>query len=166
MLASTTPATVVTVRNARAAVPRPPKLQPSLTTTTTSSIGIGMARDNEDTGRPDAVRESLAIPGDIRAAVDDRDALHCRVCGRYLGDDRAQHHILYGGDLRGMGGRRHHALEEILTVCWMYGGNCHDIVHGNKSFWVPVLLRVAQRPGITALQVIRWDKARERKRRK
>ncbi len=104
--------------------------------------------------------ETLAIPAAIRAAVDARDGRFCRVCGRYLAQDRALHHILFGGSLRGMGGRRVHKVDEIVTVCWLYGTNCHDLVHREKLTWQPLLLEVVHRPGITALQLRRWAKAR------
>lgn len=104
-----------------------------------------------------AVKESLAIPKSVRKAVDERDLFHCRVCGKFLGqDERALHHIVYGGDARGMGGRRLHDPAEIVTVCWMWAGNCHDLVHGNKSLWQPLLLEVAQHRGVTAFQLKRW----------
>jgi len=106
-----------------------------------------------------ATRETLAIPDAVRRIVDDRDGMHCRVCGKYLGDERALHHIIYGGDRRGFGGRRVHDPDEIVTVCWMWGGNCHDRVHGDKSTWQPLLLQVVQRRGVTAMQLKRWADA-------
>lgn len=106
----------------------------------------------------DTAAESLAIPPSIRAQVDARDGLHCRVCGRFLGERRALHHIKYGGDERGVGGRRKHVVAEIVTVCWQPGdGDCHELVHGNKALWQPLLLAVVQRPGLTALQLRRWQ---------
>lgn len=109
--------------------------------------------------RADATEESLSIPVSVRQAVDLRDAMHCRVCGKYLGDRRALHHVIYGGDARGMGGRRVHNTAEIVTVCWLPGdGDCHQLVHSAKHVWQPLLLQVAQRPGITALQLQRWQR--------
>lgn len=102
--------------------------------------------------------ETLAIPAAIRDAVDTRDGQHCRVCGRFLGEGRALHHIEYGGDQRGLGGRRVHEVDEIVTVCWMWGGNCHDRVHAHKRLYQPVLREVVKRPGLTALQLLRWRK--------
>lgn len=102
--------------------------------------------------------ETLTIPQDIRDAVDARDGYHCRVCGRYLGDQRALHHIVYGGDARGIGGRRVHNADEIITVCWMWANNCHDRVHADKHRWQSLLLEVARRPGITAMQLDRWQR--------
>jgi hypothetical protein len=106
--------------------------------------------------RDSAQRESLAIPPSVRAAVDDRDNMVCRVCGKYQGDARALHHIRFGGDDIGMGGRRVHNIDEIVTVCWMYGGNCHDRVHANKHEWQELLFEVVRRPGVTAMQLRRW----------
>lgn len=109
-----------------------------------------------------AKEESLAIPTSVRAIVDARDAQTCRVCGKYLGDRRALHHIIYGGDERGMGGRRVHDPAEIVTVCWLPGdGDCHQLVHGSKKTWQPLLLEVARRSGITALQLRRWQRRQE-----
>lgn len=111
--------------------------------------------------RADAKGESLSIPASVRAQVDARDLKHCRVCGRFLGDRRAMHHVIYGGDARGMGGRRVHHLSEIVTICWLPGdGDCHGLVHADKHRWQAVLLEVARRPGVTALQVQRWQAKR------
>jgi hypothetical protein len=115
---------------------------------------------------PPAKRETLAIPQGVRDAVDQRDQEHCRVCGKYLGERRALHHVIYGGDARGMGGRRVHNVDEIVTVCWLPGDPqqgvqpCHERVHSSKHIWQPLLLAVAQRRGVTALQLRRWALAR------
>jgi hypothetical protein len=105
-----------------------------------------------------ARQETLAIPQAVRDAVDERDQRHCRVCGKYVGDERALHHIEFGGDQRGMGGRRIHDVDGIVTVCWMWGGNCHDRVHRHKLLYQPILREVVKRPGLTALQLLRWRK--------
>lgn len=107
-----------------------------------------------------AVKETLAIPQSLREAVDERDQLHCRVCGKWLGADRAMHHIRYGGPRQGMGGRREHDLTNLITVCWMWGGNCHDLVHSNKSLWLPLLEQTVAVPGVTAMQLRRWSRRR------
>jgi hypothetical protein len=112
-----------------------------------------------------AGRETLAIPAALRAEVDDRDRLHCRVCGRWLGDARALHHIHYGGDRQGMGGRREHSVGNLVTVCWMYGAAdgmpaCHDLVHGSKALYVPLLEAVITHPGVTVLSLMRWQNRR------
>lgn len=118
-----------------------------------------------------ARRETLAIPQGIRDAIDARDQGHCRVCGKYLGDRRAHHHVVYGGDDRGMGGRRVHDVDEIVTVCWQPGDPlpgarpCHELVHGNKRLWQPLLLEVARRPGVTAIQLLRWRSSKNRRHR-
>lgn len=104
-----------------------------------------------------AAKETLAIPERVRAICDDRDRQCCRVCGRWLGEGRALHHIIFGGDARGTGGRRVHNPEEIVTVCWMWGGNCHDMVHHQKRVWQDLLLEVVRRRGVTAMQLKRWQ---------
>lgn len=113
-----------------------------------------------DRGRERASRETLAIPQAIRDQVDERDQRVCRVCGRYQGDSRALHHIVYGGDSIGVGGRRIHDVDGLVTVCWMFKG-CHEFVHSNKKLWQPLLLAVVQQPGLTALQLRRWQLRRQ-----
>lgn len=119
---------------------------------------MNTAADDEPTAK--AVKETLAIPRSLREAVDERDNLHCRVCGKHLGEARAMHHIRYGGNRTGMGGRREHDLSNLITVCWMWGGNCHDLVHSNKGLWLPLLERTVATPGVTALQLRRWAQRR------
>lgn len=108
-----------------------------------------------------AKRETLEIPDSVRRIIDDRDGGHCRVCGKYLGSERAIHHIVFGGDERGMGGRRVHDPDEMVTVCWLGANSCHDLVHSRKRLWQPYLLAIVHRPGTTAMQLKRWS---ERKR--
>lgn len=114
----------------------------------------------QDEPKSKAVKETLAIPDQLRAEVDERDQMHCRVCGKWLGDGRALHHIRYGGSRQGMGGRREHDLNNLATVCWMWGGNCHDLVHSNKGLYLPLLLQVIETPGVTAMQLHRWQRPR------
>lgn len=116
-------------------------------------------------GKNKAVRESLSIPVEVRRQVDERDQHFCRVCGEYLGlDRRALHHIVYGGDDVGMGGRRVHDPDAILTIGWLPGQDCHSLVHGNKGLWQPILLAVVNRKGVTAFQYKRWQAAQKRRR--
>lgn len=103
-----------------------------------------------------AANETLAIPTVLRAEVDERDQQHCRVCGKYLGTERALHHIRFGGNYQGMGGKRTHTLDNLVTVCWMWGGNCHDLVHTQKLLYLPLLEEVIRTPGVTATQLRRW----------
>lgn len=107
-----------------------------------------------------ARKETLAIPGWLREEVDERDQQYCRVCGKQLGNSRALHHIRYGGSRTGMGGRREHDLTNLITVCWMWGGNCHDLVHADKNLWLPILERTITVPGVTAMQLRRWQQRR------
>lgn len=107
-----------------------------------------------------ARRETLAIPTALRLQVDERDQQNCRVCGRYQGDARALHHIHFGGSRQGMGGRREHDLNNLITVCWMWAGNCHDLVHARKGLWLPLLEQLTVTPGVTGFQLRRWQARR------
>lgn len=100
--------------------------------------------------------ESLAIPDGVRDGVDERDGGHCRLCGQQCGDRRVHHHVHYGGSDRGMGGRRRHRVEEIVTLC----NPCHGLAHANKHKWQPVLDELTRRTGVTGLQLLRWSPQR------
>ncbi len=106
-----------------------------------------------------AERETLAIPQAVRDEVDERDAGHCRFCGRWLGPRRALHHIEYGG----VGLRRLHAVGNLVSICWLPGDPaprrtpCHQVAHSAKHLWIPYLLTCTQRTGVTALQLRRWE---------
>lgn len=97
--------------------------------------------------------QMLAIPSAIREEVFDRDGGLCRLCGR---TDVIAHHIRYGGDAVGMGGRRFHHVDNIVSLGQLYQHRCHDVVHAAKSLWQPVLEVVLTLPGVTGLQVVRW----------
>ena len=107
--------------------------------------------------------ETLEIPQRLRDAVDERDKGHCRMCGKFLGGRRAIHHIFFGGDLQGIGGRRHHALENLVSLCYLPGdNNCHQRAHSNKTYWQGLLLAVITRQGNqTATQLSRWARRRK-----
>lgn len=95
------------------------------------------------------------IPGWVRSAVDERDGLVCRVCGRYQGVGRQIHHIEFGGDKVGMGGRRVHEVDALITTCQ----RCHSWMHDRKDRARFALMAI-QTPGATALQVMRWEQRR------
>lgn len=114
--------------------------------------------------RSSGERETLDIPAVLREAVDARDGGFCRMCGKFLGERRAIHHIFYGGDLQGIGGRRHHALDNLVSLCWLPGDmDCHVRAHSRKSYWQPLLAAVVTRTDkITAFQLARWSKKENR----
>ena len=108
-------------------------------------------------GYSKAQRETLAIPAGLRLEVAERDQGICRVCGRFVGEQGAVHHINFGGDRTGMGGRRHHALANLLTVGWAFEHDCHErILHGNKLLWLPYAQQAAMTKGVTMFQLRRW----------
>lgn len=106
--------------------------------------------------------ETLAIPKRVRDEVDDRDGGFCRMCGKFLGERRCIHHILFGGDRQGMGGRRHHDPDEMASLCWLPGDmNCHQRAHSQKTFWQELLLLAVASPHrVTALQLARRERRR------
>ncbi len=104
------------------------------------------------------MKETAAIPPALRKQVLTRDAGHCRVCGQYLRHPGI-HHVRYGGDDVGMGGRRKHVVAEMVTIGWAPPDvDCHSLVHSDKHRWQPLLLQVVHQPGVTALQLQRWSR--------
>lgn len=99
-------------------------------------------------------QQSLAIPAAVREAVRERDGDVCRLCGQT--SNLILHHVHYGGDEVGMGGRRFHHVDNIVTLGGAYQHRCHDTVHSRKGLWVPVLEAVIAQPGVTGLQIKRW----------
>lgn len=100
----------------------------------------------------DARAETYEIPKKVRDEVRERDGRLCRVCGSYA-DGLALHHIRY----RSEGGL--HVASNLVSVHWMFEPRCHELVHSNKRLWQPILLAIAEQPGITALQWKRWHGA-------
>lgn len=103
-------------------------------------------------------RTDVDIPKGARDAVDERDAGFCRMCGKFLGRRRAIHHINFGGDDQGMGGRRNHAVDNLVSLCWLPGDlDCHQRAHSQKEFWRPLLQQVVlAESNLTAFQLRRW----------
>lgn len=99
--------------------------------------------------------QMLAIPADVRLEVDERDGGVCRLCGRADGV-LCQHHIEFGGDYVGMGGRRLHEVSNIITLGGSPWHDCHARVHRHKNLWLPYLLLAVETPGVTVLQLKRW----------
>jgi hypothetical protein len=114
--------------------------------------------------KADGNAETVAIPDRLRKEVDERDGGFCRMCGKFLGERRAIHHIYFGGDLQGMGGRRHHALDNLVSLCWLPGDmDCHQRAHSRKSYWQRFLTAAITAPTkTTAFQLARWE-ARQRR---
>lgn len=115
----------------------------------------------------DSHGETVAIPERMRRAVDQRDCGFCRMCGKFLGERRAIHHIFFGGDLQGMGGRRSHTLDNLVSLCWLPGDkDCHQRAHSRKHYWQPLLAEVVtSQRNVTALQLSRWRASQDRKNR-
>lgn len=110
-----------------------------------------------------AREETLSIPPFVRKLVDRRDRGWCRMCGKYVGNRRAIHHIEFGGDKVGMGGRRKHDLKKLISLCWQPGDNdCHQRAHAEKDKWQRLLLQALKTPNrVTAFQLLRRERAAE-----
>lgn len=92
------------------------------------------------------------VPAAVRAAVIERDNSCCRVCGRYV-EHPALHHIEY----RSEGGAN--SVENLIVVGWLPGHDCHlSVVHANKRLWQPILKLLVNRPDLTGLAVLRWNR--------
>lgn len=107
----------------------------------------------------DARWETGLIPERIRQEVMDRDGNTCRFCGQHA-ENPALHHVRY----RSEGGKNR--PDNLITVHWMYAPRCHEIMHSKKWKYQEAGLYVATRPGLTVLQVLRWQDVQERKRRR
>lgn len=92
------------------------------------------------------------VPADVRDFVLERDAQCCRVCGRYV-QEPALHHVVF----RSQGGLD--VPSNLITIGWMPWHDCHlPVAHGPRSrFWRPIFQQVIETPGVTALQVRRWQ---------
>ncbi|MEO6157152.1 MAG: HNH endonuclease signature motif containing protein [Ilumatobacteraceae bacterium] len=98
----------------------------------------------------DAKWETGQIPPALRAEVLARDGGVCRFCGA-VPESPAMHHVRY----RSEGGLN--VLENLITVHWMFAPRCHEKIHANKGRWQEIGLYVAKNPGLTMLQVERWQ---------
>lgn len=63
------------------------------------------------------------------------------------------HHIVF----RSQGGLD--VPSNLITIGWLPGHDCHlPIAHGPQArMWREIFLGIAERPGITAFQVRRWN---------
>ncbi len=109
----------------------------------------------EDKREGDGRWETGQIAASLRAEVNDRDNGVCRFCGA-VPESPALHHIRY----RSQGGLNQ--LDNLITVHWMYAPRCHERIHSQKHRWSEIGLYVAKNPGLTMLQVARWQTASSR----
>lgn len=104
----------------------------------------------------DAKWEMGEIPADVRAEVLARDGGSCRFCGTYV-EHPALHHIRY----RSEGGKNH--PDNLISLHWMFAPRCHERMHGRKKLWQPIGLQVVNTPGLTMLQLERWQRTRRQR---
>ena len=101
---------------------------------------------------------SNPIPQSVRDIIDERDKGFCRFCGTYLGELRSHHHCEFGGIYSGMGGKRIHDPDKMISVCnGLYGNQCHEKIHGNKALYLPYTLEVVKHPGKTIIQLMKEE---------
>ena len=98
----------------------------------------------------DARYETGLIPAGLRAEVLARDGNACRFCGQTT-TSPALHHVIF----RSSGGLN--VLDNLITVHWMFAPRCHERIHSQKNRWEQIGLYVAKNPGLTMLQVQRWQ---------
>jgi hypothetical protein len=99
----------------------------------------------------DSKWETGQVHPDLRAEVLARDGGVCRFCGA-AAENPALHHIRY----RSEGGLN--VVENLITIHWMYEPRCHERMHSNKGRFQPIALQVVKTPGVTMLQLERWQK--------
>lgn len=92
------------------------------------------------------------VSADVRDFVIERDGQCCRVCGRYV-ENPALHHIVF----RSQGGLD--IPSNLITIGWTPWHDCHlPIAHGpDARRWRQLFLQVTETPGVTALQMARWQ---------
>lgn len=130
-------------------------------TTTTAMATDDYSVEAEVARHGSAKWETLAIPKEVREIVRARDGHTCRLCGQH-DESLCAHHILFGGgDGPGMGGRRRHDPETIISLGWSPWHPCHQEVHARKLLWQPLALQAVHTPGVTMRQLLRWQKRRE-----
>jgi 5-methylcytosine-specific restriction endonuclease McrA len=98
------------------------------------------------------VSVSDKVPAAIRKTVIERDQHCCRICGRWV-EIPGLHHIVF----RSQGGLD--VAENLIVVGWTPGHDCHlTVAHGARAqVFRPLLLSAAATPGVTALQLYRWN---------
>lgn len=98
---------------------------------------------------------SEVADGSLKQQCHERDGWCCRFCGR-KGVWLDAHHIRFRR------GTADDVLWNLISLC----RRCHDDVHGNKLMhkreMQEILWELAQRTGVTGMQLIRW-KARQEK---
>lgn len=97
-----------------------------------------------------AREETKSIPARVREEVLERDKGICRMCGMHA-ENPALHHVRYKSE----GGTN--TADNLITVHWMYEPRCHERIHSNKKVWQPLGLAVIATPGVTMLQLRRWQ---------
>lgn len=112
----------------------------------------GWPRRQRPLARVDGHTETLEVPAATRAQVLDRDNGNCRVCGAHA-ENPAVHHIFYRSEGGGPDGL--HVLSNLVTVHWMFAPRCHEVVHGSKGLWQPLLAEVVKYDGMTARGLLR-----------
>lgn len=113
--------------------------------------GYPQAGDGDKLKDGDARWETGELSRALREEVLERDQGHCRVCGG-VPESPAIHHVRY----RSEGGLN--VVENLITVHWMYWPRCHERMHSNKRLYQRLGLVAAVRPGVTVLQLMRWER--------
>jgi hypothetical protein len=93
--------------------------------------------------------------GTLKEQTHQRDNETCRFCGR-RGLWLDAHHIRF----------RRGSVDDVLWNLVSLCRECHNLVHSNQLMhkWEMqlILWELAKRPGITGMQLIRWNKKQEK----
>lgn len=96
---------------------------------------------------------SGSIDPKLKQECFERDDFMCRLCGSRNVNNLDAHHIRF---------RRNPEADDALWNLISLERQCHDIVHANrilsKNKMQYILWKLVDEPGVTGLQLIRWER--------
>lgn len=103
------------------------------------------------------------VPPEVRREVIERDGSCCRICGRFT-DAPGLHHIMFRSQGHSRTPEGLHVPSNLVVVGWTPGHECHlRFAHGPRALaFRAALTAVVDHPGLTALQLLRWEQERSK----
>lgn len=103
------------------------------------------------------------VPRAVRLEVIERDGSCCRICGQFT-DTPGLHHIMFRSQGASRTASGMHVPNNLVVVGWTPYHECHlRYAHGPRALtFRAALTAVVDKPGITALQLLRWAERRPR----